>query len=99
MFLEIFTLLVLILVLMIRYATTMYTDELKQRYIEIQNNCRREEARHKALIEQRGVLEEEERSQEKDFKLLEVHVVKMRETLADQVSRNREMEERFDQRS
>ena len=96
MFLEVLTVLLLALVIAVKYVTVAHKNRLNQRRLEAENLRKKNEMRHKAVGNERKAAEAQEEQVQKEIKLYEDHLEKVRGELLEQQERNRELEEQIE---
>jgi len=94
MVLEVVTLVVLALVLIVKYGTSAHLVKLNQRQLELDNECQQHQSRYKALVTERKASEGEERNIQTNIAKLEAQLEDVRNELAEQEERNRELQDR-----
>ena len=96
MFLEIFTLLLLAAVIIVKYASTVHTVKLQQKLAEATNLAQRNQERFKRLQQERQAVEAEEAHTVNQKRVLDEHLETLQAELKDQEHKNSELAERIE---
>jgi|GEM_PF-1581562 hypothetical protein len=96
MFLHILTLLVLASVVVLKYWTNSQTGQLKQKHIEMQNECHRGEHRHRMLCQEKAALQVAQDGLLVSRRETEDRLSVARDDLGEQQKKIQEMEARID---
>jgi hypothetical protein len=96
LFLEMFTLLLLAAVLIVKYASTVHTVKLQQKLAEATNLAQRNQGRYKRLQQERQVVEAEEARAVSQKRVLDEHLDTLELELKDQEHKNSELAERVE---
>jgi peptidoglycan hydrolase CwlO-like protein len=94
MVLEMVTLAILAAVLIVKYGTSAHLAKLNQRQLELDNQCQQFQSRYKALAADRKATEGEERRIQTNIAKLEAKLEDVKDDLADQEERNRDLRDR-----
>ena len=94
MVLEMVTLAILALVLIVKYGTSAHLAKLNQRQLELDNQCQQFQSRYKGLATERKAAEGEERRIQSNIAKLEAKRDDVKDDLADQEERNRDLRDR-----
>ncbi len=93
MFLEIFTLLLLAAVLIVKYASTVHTVKLQQKLAEATNLAQRNQERYKRLQQERQAEEAQTVNQKRQ---IDEHLEGLQNELKEQEHKNSELAERIE---
>ena len=93
-FLEVVTFVLLVFVVLTKYGTTKHLMALQKKKVELDNLSNRHEARYKAFAKEREQTEAELKSVRRELEVQQSGLEKLQGQFAEQVERNRELEER-----
>ena len=96
MFLEVATLLVLVLVLLVKFVTSRHTASLNQEKLELENSCRAQAALYKKLSKDRQSSETSEKNLQKARGPIETKLEEARQAVAEQIERNQDLGDQTD---
>ena len=96
MFLEIFTLILLAGVLVMKFATTAHTVKLQQKLVEATNLAQRNRERYKRLQQERQAVEAEETSMRSQKRSMDERLESITAELKEQEIKNKDLAERIE---
>ena len=96
MFLEILTFSVMVIVLIVRYGTSMHVSKLNQEYAELETSYNRSQHRYEVLGDRKAAIKEEQITVEHSKIEAERELTEIQEALEDQKSRNGDLEDRIE---